>query len=142
MIATLHRNYGYRGHTTAYGLHPWYVHCVFDWLEEDVDSDYRVMKSVGLLTNRLEIQLQSHPDAAIGEAGLDKLYCVLSESKEKSELATIKSKPTRDHLSLQKEVFKAQFLLAVKYGRGLVVHCVRSYGDLSEILVSEKVWYF
>jgi len=54
---------------------------------------------------------------AIGETGLDKRY---------------------PEFELQKEVFLSQIKIAEKHKKPVIVHCVRAYSDLSEILKKHK----
>lgn len=54
---------------------------------------------------RLELQLRKHPEAMVGEAGMDK---------------------TMDGFEQQKEVFECQMDLAEKLRRPLNIHCYRA----------------
>jgi TatD DNase family protein len=67
---------------------------------------------------RLRAILLRHPGAAVGEAGLDKWM--------------------RDpDLAAQERVFRTQIRLAVELERPLVVHCLRAFGRLLEMLRAE-----
>ena len=87
--------------TPSFGLHPWKVGKEpADWLED------------------LESRLLDHPDAGVGEIGLDRWI----EGHD---------------LDRQARVFVSQMELAVRLERPLSIHCLRAWGRLHEIL-SEK----
>ncbi len=80
----------------AFGLHPWFVAGRSpDWLEKLVHL------------------LDSHPDASIGEIGLDRWI----EGYD---------------LPAQKEVFQAQLSLAAKRDLPATIHCLKAWGALDE----------
>lgn len=68
----------------------------------------------------LGAMLEANPEAGLGEAGLDK--CV-DEYDEKA----------------QEEVLRAQLGLARRYKRPVMLHCVRTWGKMLEILRSEPL---
>jgi TatD DNase family protein len=82
----------------SFGLHPWYVASRSrDWLA------------------KLREKLEVHPDAGIGEIGLDRWI-------EGHDLA------------VQTEVFLPQLALAAELDRAATIHCLRAWGTLDEIL--------
>ncbi len=71
-------------------------------------------------TADIEIQMRitdafaTHPNVlAVGEIGLDKM---------------------KPEFELQKEVFETQFEIAERIGKPIIVHCVKAYSELQEIL--------
>lgn len=81
-----------------FGLHPWHVGKESaNWLED------------------LEKRLRRHPEAGVGEIGLDRWI-------RGSDFAR------------QKEVFSAQLQLAGRLGRPVSVHCLRAWGSLLDSL--------
>jgi len=74
--------------------------------KESLDDEYRILKTA--LVNKNCI--------AIGECGLDKLTATAFE--------------------LQKEVFVKQLVLAKKYKKPLIIHCVKAFDEL--ILIRKK----
>ena len=81
-----------------FGLHPWHVG----------------KESPGWLDD-LEERLRRHPEAGVGEIGLDRWI-------RGSDFAR------------QKEVFSAQLELAGRLGRPVSVHCLRAWGSLLDSL--------
>jgi TatD DNase family protein len=85
----------------AFGIHPWKAHtATYGWCE------------------RLALLLEKHPQATIGECGLDKWV----------------SFPSMD---VQVPVFEAQLALSRGTGRPLTIHCLRAWGHLLEALAAE-----
>lgn len=82
----------------SFGLHPWWVgREASHWLEN------------------LGERLERHPEAAVGEIGLDRWI------------------RGRD-FSRQKEVFTAQLELAIRLDRPLTIHCLQAWGILLELV--------
>jgi len=82
----------------SFGLHPWQV----------------ATRSAHWLA-ALREKLQAHPDAGVGEIGLDRWI-------EGHDLA------------LQSAVFLAQLGLAAELNRPATIHCIRAWGALDELL--------
>jgi TatD DNase family protein len=82
----------------SFGLHPWYV----------------MREQPGWLLE-LERLLQKHPQAGVGEFGLDAWVAG-------HDLAT------------QRPIFRQHWALAQKYGRVATVHCVQAWGPLMDEL--------
>lgn len=95
-VAGLSRQF--KGMIPAFGLHPWYVKDrTARWLE------------------RLRDLLLTHPEAAVGEIGLDHALKEYSRTE-------------------QTEVFRDQIALAVELQRPVNLHCRRAWGALLEEL--------
>jgi TatD DNase family protein len=82
----------------SFGLHPWYV-----------DS-----RTPGWL-DKLRALLEAHPDAGVGEIGLDR-WIEAHDPK------------------VQAEVLVPQLALAAELNRPATIHCLRAWGALDEIL--------
>ncbi len=67
----------------------------------------------------IENQLQHHFCLAIGECGLDKIC--------------------KTEFEIQQKVFKQQLLLAQKYQKPVIIHCVKAHQELIEIIKNEKI---
>ncbi|RNF23781.1 Cut9 interacting protein Scn1 [Trypanosoma conorhini] len=104
----------------GFGIHPWFV-------PHDSGSAAGNGAAVGPVKGRnerersaeellslLEAALQHHPEAIVGEIGLDKL----------------RGPPE----AVQLPIFVAQLRLAAKYGRPASLHCVRSFGKVLKAL--------
>eukprot|EP00978_Attheya_sp_CCMP212_P047094 scaffold421223_cov47-Attheya_sp.AAC.1 len=80
----------------CFGVHPWFLHEVEgnSWLEE------------------LEEALVAHPEAAVGEIGLDSVRYPIASMER------------------QVEAMDAQLELAYRYQRPVSIHCVHAYGPL------------
>jgi TatD DNase family protein len=82
----------------SFGLHPWYVASrSLHWLE------------------KLRAQLEFHPQAGVGEIGLDRWI----EGHDEQA---------------QAEAFLSQLALATKLNRPVTIHCLRAWGSLDELL--------
>jgi TatD DNase family protein len=85
----------------AFGIHPWKAHTAADgWCE------------------RLAGLLDKHPQATLGECGLDKWV----------------SFPPPD---VQVPVFQAQLALSRETGRPLTIHCLKAWGGMLELLAAQ-----
>lgn len=83
------------------GIHPWHAHsATHGWVE------------------RLQLLLESHPAAGIGECGLDRWV----------------ESPT---LEIQLPVFLQQIRLARQLDRPLTIHCLKAWGALDEAFAIE-----
>ncbi len=91
---------------------PFYSIGIHPWfiVEERLESDFEILES----------KLQEPSCLAIGECGLDKRIEVPME--------------------LQQLVFEKQLLLAQKYQKPVVIHCVAAFQELIEII--EKIEYY
>jgi TatD DNase family protein len=85
----------------AFGIHPWKAHTATDgWCE------------------RLELLLEKHPQAGLGECGLDKWVAF-------------------PPMEAQLPVFRAQLALSRETGRPLTIHCLKAWGLLLEELAAK-----
>ena len=87
----------------SFGLHPWYV----------------AKRTPGWL-DALRRQLAAHPEAGIGEIGLDRWV----EGHD---------------LELQKEVFLAQMAIAAAENRPATIHCLKAWGALWDLIESQPM---
>lgn len=77
----------------------------------------------------LECLLAEHPEAAVGEIGLDRW--ILDRARpDDPRLAGLRRAP----LAEQREVFKFQLQLAVRLDRAATIHCLEAWGALLEDL--------
>jgi TatD DNase family protein len=84
----------------AFGLHPWYV---------------KEHGSTWLAS--LREHLKSHPQAVVGETGLDRWI-------------------ENPDIEAQIDCFKTQIALAVEFDRPITIHCLRAFGLLDDVLRS------
>lgn len=96
----------------SFGLHPW-------------DCGNR---GQGWLLS-LERMLQDHPNAAVGEIGIDR-WMLDRAAPDDARLAGLRRAP----LVEQQEVMAAQIELAVKLGRAASIHCLDAHATLLEQL--------
>lgn len=75
--------------------------------------------------DRMRRGLEKHPDAMVGEAGLDKPFRV-------KDTETDKLTPFRVSLDHQRKILGLQLQLAVEYGRPISLHGVQCHGALLE----------
>jgi len=87
-----------------YGLHPWF-------LETRSESWLTALRSA----------LVSHPEAGLGECGLDKSPRVLE----------------RTPLDVQADLLSQQLKLGKELGRPISLHCVKAWGRMQEVLRAE-----
>jgi Tat protein secretion system quality control protein TatD with DNase activity len=91
----------------ALGVHPWYLEGLPEnWLQE------------------LEILLNEHPSALVGEIGLCKMARFVRQHPEGKAAA----------LEIQRSVFKQQMILAAKLRRPVSVHCVNQHGVFVSVI--------
>ena len=114
----------------CYGIHPWFLYDVLssssssssqqklDWLED------------------LQQNLIDHPDAIVGEIGLDGSRWV--EVKQESQQSTTSEEESiwkRERvlacpMDLQRKAFEEQLILAVELQRPVSIHVVNAWGEL------------
>lgn len=87
----------------SFGVHPWYV--------KEQSPGWR---------ETLEQLLHQHPQAGVGEIGLDRWM----------EAADV---------PLQLQFFKAQLAIAVRDNRAATIHCLRAFGLLEETLRASRL---
>ena len=81
----------------AFGIHPWQAHTAKEGWRQ-----------------RLQEMLEKHPQASIGECGLDQW---------------VSSPP----IEIQRPVFRAQVSLAREMDRPITIHCLKAWGPLFEV---------
>ena len=98
--------------------HPWYIgekevmHRIRSSYEEEEEKN----ESIPPWLKELEMQLQIHPHAFIGECGLD-------------------GNPRfRSYFEWQKEVLRHHMILADRLGRPLTVHCVNAWEEFDRLV--------
>ena len=99
----------------ALGVHPWYIESILT-----VNNEFNAW------FERLEALIRQHPGCMVGEIGLCKMARFV-RTYEPGKVAA---------LSLQRDVFRKQLLLAAQYHRPVSVHCVSQHGVLLETLQS------
>ena len=122
----------------CYGIHPWFLN--------DVISD---PESARVLDNGEEVwfrdlkqQLQQHPDAIVGEIGLDGARWVeAGDDGGDQNDSTLNQKSIWERrrelacpMPLQKEAFIKQLILAAELKRPVSIHVVRAWGELFDSL--------
>lgn len=101
----------------AVGIHPW-------WLHELNDEDWMLGQNSMLprWIHDLEDVLDVHPEAAVGETGLDGFHYEIS------------TKQLASPLQKQIEAFRLQLQLAARYRRPISIHCVQAFGPMMTVL--------
>lgn len=103
----------------SFGWHPWY-------LQEMPTSDPGLLRAL----------LEAHPEAAVGEIGLDRWIL------EQPPAVRARYQPDfADHepvgVADQVRVFVGQLVLANELDRPVTIHCLQAWGALMEVLRSE-----
>lgn len=106
----------------SYGVHPWFLSSTQKDGEQTSIGVHGLRQERFWWLDTLRLALQSAPDAAVGEIGLDGHRY----DPETKELVA--------PMSLQEEVFEVQLRLAAEMQRPAVVHAVRAWGSLFKIL--------
>jgi len=88
------------GVEAAFGIHPWF-------------AMNATAAGVVLACESLRLLLTEHPNAPVGEIGLD---------------------GSRSNPKIQSEAFAAQLKLAQMLGRGVVLHCTKAAGEMMGLL--------
>jgi len=119
----------------CFGVHPWWLHELTeqDWEEQQQqrdgdDDDIGAPKRLLLPRWILELEelLLSHPEAAVGETGLDAFHFDPVTRELVSPVETT-----------QVQAFRLQLQLAVRHQRPVSVHCVQAWGPLMRVLSEE-----
>eukprot|EP00804_Cyclotella_cryptica_P013827 CCRYP_020882-RA/>CCRYP_020882-RA protein AED:0.10 eAED:0.10 QI:0/0.6/0.66/1/0.2/0.16/6/1318/488 len=135
----------------CYGVHPWFLNDVIT----DPEATRVLENGEELWLNELKERLQMHPDAIVGEIGLDgarwveqddgyRVNSVVDENiKKQSADKSIwdRKRTLACPMSLQKDAFIKQLLLAAELKRPVSIHVVRAWGELFDSLdeVREKM---
>lgn len=107
----------------ALGIHPWYI----ESLEKNENNSWLY---------DLELLLEKHPSALVGEIGLCRAAQYLRKQKQQpnSDGNTKESKTKEEWLKFQSDCFVKQFKLAAKMSRPCTVHCVQQQKLLLDLL--------
>ncbi|KAL7458113.1 hypothetical protein ACHAWC_009630 [Mediolabrus comicus] len=114
----------------CYGIHPWFLHDVLssssrqlDWLVEDLQQN-----------------LIDHPDAIVGEIGLDgsrwvevkreSHYHQSTTTSQEEESIWKRERVLACPMDLQRKAFEEQLILAVELQRPVSIHVVNAWGEL------------
>ena len=113
----------------CYGIHPWFLHDVLSSSSSQQDLDW--------LVEDLQQNLIDHPDAIVGEIGLDgsRWVEVKQESHYHQSTITEESIWKRERvlacpMDLQRKAFEEQLILAVELQRPVSIHVVNTWGEL------------
>ncbi len=110
-------------HYTAvpcYGIHPWFL---FDVLTSSEEAEWLA---------ELKQRLINHPDAIVGEIGLDgnRWVEVEKQSDQIEESIWKRERVLACPMELQRKAFEEQLVLAVELQRPVSIHVVSAWGDL------------
>ncbi|KAA8910219.1 hypothetical protein TRICI_004237 [Trichomonascus ciferrii] len=133
----------------AFGYHPWFSHLVYlteeppkssyehyckvltpTPTEEFVNSELPFPASFEEHLKKIKRYLEMHPNAILGEAGLDKAFRLPQKHGDK------KLSPYKVDMGHQQEVFKRQLSVAVDLGRPVSVHGVQCQNAVYECIMS------
>lgn len=103
----------------CFGIHPW-------WLHELTEEDWQVVDNSPRWIHELEARVSSHPDAIVGEIGLDGFHF----DPVTKELTSPMEK--------QMEAFRLQMELAARLERPVSIHTVQCFGSLFETMTKVK----
>lgn len=134
----------------AFGYHPWFSHLVYLTeeppqtayehyrtvltpapTEEFVNSELPFPSSFEEHLTKIRRYLEAHPNAILGEAGLDKAFRLPQKHGEK------KLSPHKVDMGHQQEVFKRQLSIAVELGRPVSVHGVQCQNAVYECIMAQ-----
>ncbi|KAJ1914303.1 Cut9-interacting protein scn1 [Mycoemilia scoparia] len=121
-VSALHSHHPTR-FIPAFGIHPWFVQRV-PGLPENTQDPISTAEGLDIpdtWESELEAYLQKHPNAIVGEIGLDK----------KAVKGTTK---LRFPFTSQIHLFNKQLDIATKFNRPVSIHCVKCQGSLLDIL--------
>ncbi len=103
----------------CYGIHPWFL---YDVLTSSEEVDWLV---------ELKQRLIDHPDAIVGEIGLDGNRWVEVEQSDQTEESIWKrERVLACPMELQRKAFEEQLILAVELQRPVSIHVVSAWGEL------------
>jgi TatD DNase family protein len=103
----------------SFGWHPWYL--------DERGPDWE---------NALARQLDAHPDAFVGEIGLDR-WMLDNPGRWRALLASAgQSKEAPPSLAEQEAAFVAQLRLAAGRNLSVSIHCLAAFGRLRELLAA------
>ena len=103
----------------SFGWHPWYL--------DERGPDWETA---------LEQRLEQHPEACVGEIGLDR-WMLDNPGRWRSLLADAgQNKSEPPSFAVQEAAFTAQLRLAARMNRPANIHCLQAFGRLRELLVT------
>lgn len=128
----------------CYGVHPWFLNDVLT----DPEASRVLENGEEVWFNELKQRLQLHPDAIVGEIGLDGARWVdldggyrANSAVDENEIKHSDEKSIWDRnrtlvcpMNLQKDAFVKQLLLAAEMKRPVSIHVVRAWGELFDSL--------
>lgn len=131
----------------CYGIHPWFLNDLLN----DPEATKVLENGEEVWFHDLKQRLIQHPDAIIGEIGLDGARWV--EVEDETDVAATENSDDKctDNksiwerkrvlacpMNLQKEAFVKQLLLAAQLKRPVSIHVVRAWGELFDSLDEVK----
>lgn len=104
----------------CYGIHPWFLYDVLSSSDEET-----------VWLGELKQRLIDHPDAIVGEIGLDGNRWVEVEQSDDSEESIWKrERVLACPMELQRKAFEEQLVLATELQRPVSIHVVSAWGEL------------
>jgi Tat protein secretion system quality control protein TatD with DNase activity len=147
----------------AYGLHPWFCHAVslaavlpsrrehyealFDGqaIPDGLIDRLPEPRRLPNILHALERNLVDHPDAMVGEIGLDKSFrlpdiggYIAPHSMKPDERADVSLTQLKTPMAHQVAVCEAQVDVAVRLRRPASLHCVTAQGPMLELMARLK----
>ncbi|KAK1748589.1 TatD family deoxyribonuclease [Skeletonema marinoi] len=104
----------------CYGIHPWFLYDVLTSSDEEVDW-----------LGELKQRLLDHPDAIVGEIGLDgNRWVEVKQSDQAEESIWKRERVLACPMELQRKAFEEQLVLAAELQRPVSIHVVSAWGEL------------
>lgn len=114
------RDKGYSA-VPCYGIHPWFL---YDVLSSDDEEEVDWL-------DELKQRLIDHPDAIVGEIGLDgNRWIEVEQSDQTEESIWKRERVLACPMELQRKAFEDQLLLAAELQRPVSIHVVSAWGEL------------
>ena len=129
----------------AYGIHPWFLHEVLPASGESDANDAGFEESSSEWLSELRQRLVDHPEAAVGEIGLDGARwrevdagheeggvseALPARRRGRGAGARERQRVLSCPMHLQRRAFEEQLLLATELRRPVSIHAVRAWGEL------------
>jgi Tat protein secretion system quality control protein TatD with DNase activity len=159
--------------TPAFGYHPWFVHLISCSSFDDPKDHYRNLFkgeknrveleellpglpdpiSLSTILATLRANLERHPNAILGEVGIDRVFRLPSDprgwTREPEQTANSHTLARRDRpltnlytpLDHQMHIIKEQIAIAIELGRSVSLHSVRAGGATVTLLEDLKREY-
>ena len=139
----------------SFGVHPWFSHFLMTRTESKEEHYKRILKSSkvdelqDIISSLLELEtyeydawysnlrnyLLQHPEAIVGEVGVDRVARLLPQGS--IEWQGVKPTSVMCSIEHQIDVFDIQCKLARELNRAMSVHCVQGQGHLFEYLKAQ-----